>query len=104
MHGAFVRHSTFNERNRAGENLAWGYGSVERAFLGWYNELDLYNFRNPGFSGATGHFTQVVWKGSTGLGCAVTRCNAEGPIYVCHYTPAGNYVGQFEENVLPLLP
>ena len=38
------------------------------AVTNWYNEFEQYNFAQPGFSLATGHFTQVVWKASTKLG------------------------------------
>ena len=69
--------------------------------MAWYDEVDRYNYNNPGFSGATGHFTQVVWKDTKKLGCAISNCPGQGDIYVCHYDPAGNYAGQFEENVLP---
>lgn len=36
-----------------------------------YSEIKDYNFGNPGFSQGTGHFTQVVWKGSTEIGVGV---------------------------------
>ncbi|KAF8888246.1 CAP domain-containing protein [Infundibulicybe gibba] len=60
---------------------------------------------NPGFSSATGHFTQVVWKGTTQVACAVANCGA-GTIFsqasgyvVCRYSPPGNVIGQFPQNV-----
>ncbi|KAF8978699.1 CAP domain-containing protein, partial [Cyathus striatus] len=59
----------------------------------------------PGFSSATGHFTQVVWKSSTSIACAIANCPA-GTIFnqtskyvVCRYAPPGNYLGQFPQNV-----
>lgn len=69
-----------------------------------------YNFNNPGFSSATGHFTQVVWRGSSTLGCAVQVCNTglggtgwpQGSIVVCRYSAAGNVLGYFQSNVLPV--
>lgn len=67
----------------------------------WYNEIKFYNFRNPGFSMETGHFTQVVWKSSTKLGCGKAK-GAKGLYVVCNYNPPGNYIGQFLQNVLPL--
>jgi len=51
----------------------------------------------------TGHFTQVVWKGSQQLGCGVASCPAipGGTFYVCRYVPAGNVQGAFPNNVTP---
>jgi hypothetical protein len=40
----------------------------------WYDEISLYNYNNPVFSSGTGHFTQMVWKSSTALGCAFMNC------------------------------
>ena len=62
----------------------------------WYNEVDDpgYDFSNPGWDYGTGHFTQVVWKGTTEVGCGV----ANGWV-CCRYYPPGNYMGQFPENV-----
>ena len=46
------------------------------------------------------HFTQVVWKSTTELGCAVSTCGHifpdQGPavLYVCLYSPAGNVLGE----------
>ena len=59
----------------------------------WYEEISNpgYNFNDPGFSNGTGHFTQVVWKGSTKLGCGIA-----GMYVCCRYSPPGNYMGQFE--------
>lgn len=59
----------------------------------WYDEVTNpgYNFANGGFSGGTGHFTQVVWKGSTELGCGIA-----GVYVVCRYcNVAGNMMGDF---------
>ena len=62
-----------------------------------------YDFNNGGFSGGTFHFTQVVWKASTVLG--IGRAEGEEGGMKCayivgRYKPAGNMMGQFEENVL----
>ena len=70
-----------------------------------YNEVCSpgYDFTSPSFSGGTGHFTQVVWKGSTVLGIG----RAEGTIRgmkcaytVARYRPAGNMMGAFAQNVV----
>jgi glioma pathogenesis-related protein 2 len=80
-----------------------GNGAVED----WYSEIKDYKYESPGFSSETGHFTQVVWKGSTKLGCGAAQGTAtiQGTKYnafyvVCQYAPAGNMQGQFPANVL----
>ncbi|KAF6227400.1 hypothetical protein HO133_008844 [Letharia lupina] len=51
----------------AGENLAEGYANVTDAVDAWGREGSRYDFRNGGgFSESTGHFSQLVWKGTTG--------------------------------------
>lgn len=75
-----------------GENLASGYsdkGTVDA----WYDEIKQYSYSSPGFSEATGHFSQLIWKGSKQLGCAYKKCNNEwGTYVVCEYYPMGNIV------------
>ena len=53
-----------------------------------------------GFSMETGHFTQLVWKGTKSVGCGKATCNGLD-IYVCNYDPAGNWERQYKQNVLP---
>lgn len=92
-----------------GENLAKGYANVTAAVDAWGDEQAGYNYKDPGFSESTGHFTQLVWRNTTTVGCAATDCNGkddiDGFILVCEYWPAGNVVdmGQFQANVLPIL-
>lgn len=88
-----------------GENLAYGY-STRGTVDAWYSEIEYYDFNNPGYTPGVGHFTQVVWKSTTKLGCAFKYCNDYyGAYVVCNYSPPGNYVneGYFEANVLPLV-
>lgn len=90
---------------RLGENLYMQGGRAMSGFLpvdSWYGESYNYDYENPrNSSGVTGHFTQLVWKGSKelGVGCAKSR---DGSYYVvCNYHPAGNWVGEERENVFP---
>ncbi|KAJ5676051.1 hypothetical protein N7462_008948 [Penicillium macrosclerotiorum] len=106
-----------------GENLAFGYANASAAVAAWGDEGELYNFHKPtGFTEKTGHFTQLVWKSTTEVGCATINCGytqdnksrrevdngsasplvarepdgstrAQGWYVVCEYTPAGNVVG-----------
>lgn len=75
-----------------GENLAWGYAGFEAAIDAWYAEESQYNYGRGGFSSATGHFTQLVWRDTTRLGCAYNfSCGMK--TYVCNYSPPGNVMG-----------
>ena len=79
--------------------------ALSEAVNSWYNEVSAYSFASPGFSSSTGHFTQVVWKGSVKLGCGYATCGASfaianGVFVVCRYSAAGNMQGAFATNVL----
>ena len=75
-------------------------GSAVIAADEWYSEITAYDYGAPGFGMSTGHFTQVVWRASTELGCAVAQCNG-GDLWVCNYNPPGNVHGQYPANVKP---
>jgi len=54
-----------------------------------------------------GHFSQIVWKGTTHVACYTKTCkklgNVDGddiPFTVCNYSPPGNYDGEYGDNVL----
>lgn len=93
-----------------GENLAAGYPTAEAALTAWYDEQRFYSYANPQFSMSTGHFTQMVWKSTRKVGCALIPCNGRhgtpGNYLVCEYSPAGNVVapGYFAKNVTPAQP
>merc|ERR1719397_149234 len=91
--------------DRMGQNLAVIGGTKfkdlpgDRATYMWYNECvhPGYNFgrqKNPG----TGHFTQVVWRGTTHIGAARIRAGNKSFV-VANYLPAGNMISRYEENV-----
>ena len=46
------------------------YFNVSDAVSSWYDELSDYNFRNPGYSLGTGHFTQVTMLSVAGCSLA----------------------------------
>ncbi|CAG0907927.1 unnamed protein product, partial [Darwinula stevensoni] len=63
-----------DEGKQYGENI-FMYGASGGAHIEpkdvvecWYNEIKNYNFNSGGWSGNTGHFTQVVWTTSSRLG------------------------------------
>ena len=97
-----------SENPNYGENLysCWSSSGIcvtgEKASQKWYDEVSLYDFKNPGYTPGVGHFTQLVWKGSNQIGCGVA-CNSFNNCYLtCNYYPSGNYLGQFQNNVFPL--
>jgi hypothetical protein len=94
-----------------GENLAYfqGYGTDAMALLklsidSWYNEVSKYDFNNPGFNSATGHFTCLVWKSTTNFAMGITINNSNTAAVITMNTlPPGNVDGAFPQNVLPVL-
>jgi len=88
-----------------GENLAWSSNpnaSDTWSTTAWYEEICLYDYADPGFGFDTGHFTQAIWVGTTHIGCARVD-NASGNYVTCRYSPPGNWSGQYETNVQPLI-
>ncbi|MGW1194346.1 CAP family protein [Streptomyces sp. NPDC002536] len=110
--GAPGQLSTEGADPRLGEDLFWSSAGTERAPAAgaaqavetWYAEARSYDWRKPGFSAATGDFTQLVWKASDRLGAARVSGRAGGrteSYVVFAFAPPGNVDGAFRENVLP---
>jgi hypothetical protein len=97
-----MRHASQQERGNAGENL-WmgsvGYYGPERMIGAFVDEKRHYRhaaFPNVSRTGKwqdVGHYTQVVWRTTSEVGCAVAR-GAKDDFLVCRYWPAGDWVGQ----------
>ncbi|MGB7661969.1 MAG: CAP domain-containing protein [Nitrososphaeraceae archaeon] len=53
-------------------------------------------YPDPKFTnGAPGHYTQMVWRNTTEVGCATAPAGAlPFPVLVCRYNPSGNFYGQ----------
>lgn len=95
---------------RYGENLFWASalewsdGKLELQAIGpdtvvddWAGERADYNYENNSCAkGKTcGHYTQLVWRTSTTVGCAVAVCeDTREQVWVCQYQPPGNRVGE----------
>ena len=63
----------------------------------WGSEKADYNYnKNSCVPGKVcGHYTQVVWRTTTAVGCAMAVCNDDKTqIWVCQYKPAGNWIGE----------
>lgn len=63
----------------------------------WYAEIDKYQESSP-FQAA--HYTQMVWKGSTKIGCGKGKASCGGDSWTCQFLPMGNYFGKYKENVI----
>jgi len=93
-----------------GENLAYfkGYGNnvmelIKKSIDLWYEEIKLYDYNNPGFSSETGHFTCLIWKEQTKMGIGYAYNPITDVVNVSqNVSPPCNWMGKFEENVLPL--
>jgi hypothetical protein len=76
--------------------------------LAWDAERVYYNYATnvcspPPIPGTCGHYTQLVWRSSTSIGCGIKYCEVNSPFgggfphwwfWVCQYSPAGNVGGQ----------
>jgi len=87
--------------NKYGENLAISSASLSytQSTDMWYEEKADYSYDNGCADGKIcGHYTQIIWKNSTELGCASAKMQTGrfegGTIVVCRYNPAGNYTNQ----------
>ena len=93
--------------SKSGENLYMytgtqtGQDAATTAADMWYNEVQYYDYNNPGFSSQTGHFCQIAWLSTTKIGCGMKVCPDGGTYISCKYSPPGNYLGAFKQNVLP---
>ena len=91
-----------NSRGPYGENLFMSWPAQPTpadVVKAWMDGAAKYDYSRPGFSNATGNFTQVVWKGSRKLGVGLARSASDRWYVIAVYDPPGNYLGQFPQNV-----
>ena len=77
--------------------------TIRDAVDGWASEAPDYSYEtNRCATGKLcGHYTQIVWRDSTGVGCASAVCDSGSPFgagrwinWVCEYVPPGNFLGE----------
>jgi uncharacterized protein YkwD len=102
--GGSLNHSDRSQRNGAGENLAAGgppdaYSLTDLVNL-WGAEQQYFISGLPfpavsitGNWADVGHYTQMIWRNTTELGCGVAIGGGQ-EVLVCHYNPPGNVTGQ----------
>lgn len=96
------QHSSREGRARTGENL-WmgtrGAYSLEQMVGGWLDERRLFvpgifpNVSRSGNWADVGHYTQMVARRTTRIGCAVGSSRSYDYL-VCRYSPSGNVDGR----------
>jgi uncharacterized protein YkwD len=97
---------TYNDQP-LGQNLYLSVGAPTASAVAdsWYSENKNYNYATGKSknNGVIGHFTQLVWKSSKKIGCAVAVGTWKGyknSYFVgCNYYPAGNYANEYTKNV-----
>lgn len=95
-------HSPKEQRPGQGENL-WmgtrGYYSLEQMVGSWSAEKRWFragtfpNVSTTGNWSQVAHYTQMIWRGTTRVGCAIHR-SPKWDFLICRYSPAGNIIGQ----------
>jgi hypothetical protein len=97
-----LAHSPDTSRPGQGENLWMGTSgafSVEEMIGGWAAEKRLFRagtFPDVSTSGHwpdVAHYTQMIWRGTARVGCALHRA-PRWDFLICRYSPPGNVVGQ----------
>lgn len=81
-----------------GENIYGSSGSgatPDDAMSLWMSEASSYDYAS-GNIGSAGHYTQIVWRDSVRIGCAIVDCPAltYHNTVICDYAPGGNISGQ----------
>lgn len=85
-----------------GENLWMGTAgayTLEEMVGGWASEQRVFRegvFPDVSTTGSwhdVGHFTQMIWKSTTAVGCAISTGHGND-VLVCRYSPPGNYIGE----------
>ena len=103
-----MRHSESD--GQYGENLYWasalawsdGRNELQKVSPGqvvdsWGSEKADYDYvSNRCTQGKMcGHYTQMVWRTTTTVGCAMAVCeDTREQVWVCQYQPAGNWTGR----------
>lgn len=81
-----------------GENIYASTGSSvapQDAVNSWMSEASAYNYNTNNIT-AAGHYTQVVWRASVRIGCAIVNCSnyTYHNTILCDYAPGGNITNQ----------
>ena len=90
------RPRTGPDAQRHGENIFSMTGqsaTVNDVVDSWAAEVEQYDANTNRCKGVCGHYTQIVWRASQRVGCAMAACG-DTEVWLCNYDPPGNFVGQ----------
>ena len=97
------QHSLSSDRPNQGENLwagtagAFPYERMVGAFIDekrYYIHAPFPNVSTTGNWQDVGHYTQIIWRDTTRLGCGIATGLGRDWL-VCRYSPPGNWVGRY---------
>jgi hypothetical protein len=96
-----MHHSTdLGAFKKYGENMHYACpkSSPKDATDWWYDEIHKYTEDSP-FKAS--HYTQMVWKGTSKIGCGKGKAPCKGDAWVCQFTKMGNnpYDHGYKKNV-----
>ncbi|MBP9087859.1 MAG: hypothetical protein KBG15_17190 [Kofleriaceae bacterium] len=79
-----------------GENIYGGASSAKAAVDLWMAEKPNYNLAANTCNGVCGHYTQIVWRKTLKVGCAISHCPSlrYSDSIICNYGPGGNFNGE----------
>ena len=93
--GCRIKHS----KTPHGENIYWStYESTPKQVVdAWASEKKYYHGKKIKESKIKkyGHYTQMVWSKTKLVGCGKAKCRNGNEIWVCNYSPPGNYIGEY---------
>lgn len=89
-----------------GENIFWGAQaawSPSQVVDSWVGEGKFYDATHNSCAQGQmcGHYTQIVWRDTTRVGCAWVTCLNGGMYAICSYDPPGNYVNESPFSTYP---
>ncbi|XP_019197716.1 PREDICTED: pathogenesis-related protein PRB1-3-like [Ipomoea nil] len=87
-----------NSNGLYGENIAVASAELSPAdsMKLWMGEKKDYDHASNSCTSGNNcrSYTQVVWGGSTSIGCARVTCKTDWMFVICYYNPPGNYMGE----------
>jgi uncharacterized protein YkwD len=95
---ALLERNQFIHRPKSiyGENLFEVEGtrfSPAQVVSQWASEARNYDYASNRCNGVCGHYTQIIWRGTSELGCGLAH-GQRREIWVCDYSPPGNIIGK----------